>query len=358
MVSLSMTSQHIVGDGKHSLSGDYLITVRDFALSKGISASTLLHKSNISLDVLLNAPHRIGQTSMSRIGVNLVNALDNPLEASIEYGRSMAVNSHGDLGIAIQSTNNLLEGGNLLVQYFHTRSNSREIEVIPQQGFMHLRISPEASTKNIDDGKDVDEVAKFFFDFSILINIEGLGRLFLEKSTLQGRSIINIDTAEPAGFPFHMISDTIDVRFNQAHFELCVPMEWMSKPFLAANSELATVAANKCEDELKQLSSKSLEDEVRNRIRHSGDKKPTLEELASDFFMSASTLQRRLRDLDTTYQRIKDEERLAVARELLSQNTLSVEEISSRLGFSDASNFTKAFKSWTGQTPKSFRVTN
>ena len=38
-----------------------------------------------------------------------------------------------------------------------------------------------------------------------------------------------------------------------------------------------------------------------------------------------------------------------------AQDTLSVEEVGQRLGFSEVTNFRKAFRKWTGQSPGAFR---
>jgi AraC-like DNA-binding protein len=46
---------------------------------------------------------------------------------------------------------------------------------------------------------------------------------------------------------------------------------------------------------------------------------------------------------------------LEQARELLRQHTLSVEQVAERLGYSDVSNFGRAFRRWTGLTPAAFR---
>ena len=70
--------------------------------------------------------------------------------------------------------------------------------------------------------------------------------------------------------------------------------------------------------------------------------------------MSTATLQRRLKTEQGSYQQLKDEFRKKRARELLNQ-AVSIELIAEQLGYSDASNFAKAFKSWTGFPPSVYR---
>ena len=129
----------------------------------------------------------------------------------------------------------------------------------------------------------------------------------------------------------------------------------MFKPLAIENPELALAATDKCESELAELDSKDLIKEIRNRIRTAVDAKPTIDEMAAQLYMSTSTLQRRIKEQHTTYQKIKAEERIAEAKELLVNSNFTLEAISERLGFNNASNFNKSFKTSIGLSPKEFR---
>ena len=82
---------------------------------------------------------------------------------------------------------------------------------------------------------------------------------------------------------------------------------------------------------------------------------PRAEAMAEQLHLSPRTLHRRLADADVTYQEILDGIRRRLAVEFLERTSLSVEQIAERSGFSDVSNFRKAFKKWTGQSPSYFR---
>jgi AraC-like DNA-binding protein len=49
------------------------------------------------------------------------------------------------------------------------------------------------------------------------------------------------------------------------------------------------------------------------------------------------------------------EVRFETALRLMSDPTLRVIDVAYELGYTDASNFTRAFRSWTGLTPLEFR---
>ena len=77
--------------------------------------------------------------------------------------------------------------------------------------------------------------------------------------------------------------------------------------------------------------------------------------MADRLHVSARTLHRRLVEAGTSYQDILDDVRRRLAQEFLRDTALSVEEVAERTGFSDASNFRKAFRKWTGEQPAEFR---
>lgn len=342
--------QDVAGEGQNFLAGDYLAAIRDYALIKGLNVKALLAGSGFSMDTLLKPPSRVGEISMHRVGCNLVKELDDPITASIEYGRSLTLNVHGALGVAVQGAHNLLDASDLLVQYISTRSNIKEVLKVVYDEYISLRLTPRSYYT-----KGVDETVRFFFDFATLINFDSLGRLLLSGYDISGKCIINIDMPEPKDFPYHILVNTIDVRFNQPYFEICVPKEWMTKPITIGNPELALAATDKCESELAELDSKDLIKEIRYRIRKAVETKPTIEEMAAQLYMSTSTLQRRIKEQHTTYQKIKAEERMGEAKELLVSSNFTLEAISERLGFNNASNFNKSFKTSTGLSPKEFR---
>lgn len=83
---------------------------------------------------------------------------------------------------------------------------------------------------------------------------------------------------------------------------------------------------------------------------------PNAEEMAARLGLSVRSLHRRLAQQGRPYQGIVDDVRRSLASEFLINTTLSIEDIAGRVGFSEASNFRKAFRKWTGCTPTHFRA--
>lgn len=82
---------------------------------------------------------------------------------------------------------------------------------------------------------------------------------------------------------------------------------------------------------------------------------PELPEVAARLELHPQTLRRRLSAEGTTFKDIKNQLRRDTALHYLGKRGLSIEEIAHRSGFSESSAFIRAFKSWTGVTPYSYR---
>ena len=84
---------------------------------------------------------------------------------------------------------------------------------------------------------------------------------------------------------------------------------------------------------------------------------PNAQEIAVQLNISEQTLRRKLSAEGTSYQEIKDQLRYDLANKLLQSRTLSIAQISAYLNFSEPRAFTRAYKQWSGMTPKEFKQT-
>lgn len=81
----------------------------------------------------------------------------------------------------------------------------------------------------------------------------------------------------------------------------------------------------------------------------------TQQVIADALHVSLRTLQRRLAEEGTTYSSVLDETRSELATQHVKWSQLSIKEIGFLLGFSEPSNFARAFKRWTGVAPAVYR---
>lgn len=71
---------------------------------------------------------------------------------------------------------------------------------------------------------------------------------------------------------------------------------------------------------------------------------------------STRTVQRRLRQEDTSYRHVLEHTRAVLARHYLTQTKLTATEVAFLIGYDDPNSFYTAFRSWTGMTPQAVRA--
>lgn len=98
----------------------------------------------------------------------------------------------------------------------------------------------------------------------------------------------------------------------------------------------------------------SYADVVRARLRAAASM-PSFKDVVAELYLTARTLQRRLQDENTDFSTLLAEVRAERAREMIAHGGMANEEIAECPGFEDGSAFSRAFKSWTGQSPQAFR---
>jgi len=99
-----------------------------------------------------------------------------------------------------------------------------------------------------------------------------------------------------------------------------------------------------------------IEDLVHQIVAGSSGKDISIREVASLLCISPRTLSRKLRESGCTYGKLLRSVRRNKAFMLLKHTNLTVQEISTELGYKDASNFSRAFRLWTGLSPKTVRI--
>ena len=80
-----------------------------------------------------------------------------------------------------------------------------------------------------------------------------------------------------------------------------------------------------------------------------------LETLSAELGISPRTLQRRLSEEGQSFSELIRDVQEEVAKRLLIDSSLSIQEISSRVGFVTPASFSRAFHAWTGQSPRDYR---
>ena len=131
------------------------------------------------------------------------------------------------------------------------------------------------------------------------------------------------------------------------------------RPFLTENMGMWNFFNDELKTRLSELEkSASMSKRVKSVLMEllpSGNS--SMEQTAEKLAISKRTLQRRLNSEGTNFQTVLQKTRQELAHHYLTHSTLSVGEISFLLAFKDVNSFSRAFSTWTGNTPGQVRQT-
>jgi AraC-like DNA-binding protein len=85
---------------------------------------------------------------------------------------------------------------------------------------------------------------------------------------------------------------------------------------------------------------------------------PSMDAIAGKLGISRQTLFRKLKAEGVTFAGVLDELRYRLAADYLGARKVSVNETAYLVGFSEPAAFSRAFKRWTGSSPRAMRAAN
>lgn len=146
------------------------------------------------------------------------------------------------------------------------------------------------------------------------------------------------------------------IEFNASVGRMHFSEETLTAPLPHATPDVARATDAIAEQYLDTLDPKKVASQVRRLLVDllpSGKVDQDL--VSSRLNRSASTLQRQLQDEGVSYRDVLDSTRRRLAESYLKDRKYSHAQIAFLVGFSDQSNFSRAFKRWTSMSPKQFQ---
>lgn len=146
----------------------------------------------------------------------------------------------------------------------------------------------------------------------------------------------------------------VPVTFGSDHNAIMIDPSWLDLPLHSSNRYVFGVLSAHAQTLIDDLEAAT---DVRRRVErllapvlHKGD--PGMDAIARDLGMSRQTLYRRLKEEGVRYDVLLDDLRRRMALHYLDGRKVSVSETAYLVGFSEPSAFSRAFKRWTGRSPK------
>ena len=148
-----------------------------------------------------------------------------------------------------------------------------------------------------------------------------------------------------------------ELEFGADRTEVLLAPDTLDATPLQANPTAAALAEQQCNELASRMAGPgSTTRAVRHELLAVPGEFPPLAEVARRLHVSERGLRRRLAAEKASFRTVLDQVRETLARAYLRDTRLQIEEIAERLGYSDAANFTHAFRRWTGSAPGRFRA--
>lgn len=146
------------------------------------------------------------------------------------------------------------------------------------------------------------------------------------------------------------------VRFGQAWNAMRIDPAWTQLPIQLQPPYVFGILARHADALMEALrSARTVRGQVESLLMprlHTGE--AGVDEIAGRLAMSRQTLYRRLREEGASFAGVLDDLRRRLAVDYLSARRVSVNETAYLVGFSDPAAFSRAFKRWTGLSPRAY----
>ena len=310
-----------------------------------VDPAPLFARAGIELSVTHDPDARIPTRRMLDLWALAIEATGNPcigLHAARHFQPAML---HG-LGFAWLASDTLLDALGRLVRYSRLINSIVRFRIQEQPDTTALvAVIPDVFPNYVPAGVDLG-MAVFLHMCQITV-----GQKLLPSHVVLQRP-------EPPCSAEFTRTFGASIEYGAQDNRLCFDSESLSMPLKTANPELARINDQTVVDYLARFDQASIAMQVRSKIiEQLHDGIPKQESIADTLHISLRSLQRRLREEETSFKGLLEDTRQSLARQYLRENHRSIGEITYLLGFSEPSKFTRAFNRWTGHTPAELRDT-
>lgn len=326
--------------------GVYLLLLCNVMRGFGFEDEQLLRDLGVTRNDLLEPDNRI-TIATGHIAARRAVALAGERGLGLAYARTLNVTLHGSLGLMALSSPSVGAAIDATVRYLALRAPFLTASYEVRDDTAEVRLEPLA---------DVAELEVFVMETALVALAAILEQLL---GDMPEGVAVHMPVSPPAYYGRYKDSLPVPIIYNSDGWCLRGPAAAFDRAPRLADPAVAALAREQCELEYQRAfaGQKSLPQRVADHLRmcEEGESLPALERMADWLHLSARTFKRRLQEEGVTYRELVEAELYTRACHWLAEPRLGISEIAYRLGYTDVSNFSRAFKRWTGQTPREYR---
>lgn len=279
-----------------------------------------------------------------------------PYQLGLLIGISLSASSHGQLGFVGMCSQNFDEA---------LRLTKRFIPLVTPIFDLHYGVEADLAVISIIEKQPIPSSSYAFILGLLLGGIRAMSlallgtRLFnyLDRSTIQ--LTIQESEVDPV---WREAMSPLKFEYGAEQNRISFAQELVFVDLPLANKASLASALAVCEERMAQLQRKQeidnnpISTKVIRFLESTSRPYPSLEGVAEKFCVSPRTLHRQLQKEGSSYSKVLTHWKIDKAKQLLSNESLTIKEIAFELDYSDVSNFSAAFKKATEQTPSQYRM--
>lgn len=265
----------------------------------------------------------------------------------LHLGEEMGVEMLDVVGMMLSTAPNLREALRVLQQYSPLLTTMGEARLVEEGDSVRIVL------------RVLDEVAPIT-DFCVELAAAAfwhIGRRLVKgELRLQG---LNVRAPRP---PWHeeyarVLGEEVEFVFDAPENSIVLERRMLDLPMARHTPRLYQTLLDQA---ARRLAARPQPETTRASVlrlidEHMGTRLLDLSTIAIMMGMTPRTLQRRLKEENTTFQVIHDTRRQQLAQDMLVRD-IDIETIAATLGYSEPANFYRAFKAWTGLAPSEYRT--
>ena len=308
----------------------------------GIDPQAIFDKCGVPTQTTTDPMLRLTNDEIGRLFKASVEATSDP-SFGILVGQSMHPGNLHALGYALMASTSLRDYAQRLSDYYKIVSQSAEI-----------RVEENSNEFLIVTNVLAEDICWETHDAFITLQLRFI-RFIYNPAFKPLR--VELMRPEPAS-NLQKYHDNFDceISFGCPEIVIAIDPTLVDKALPGASKELAQMHDQTSAQYLKRMEKQDIINRVRTMIVEDlSSTAITKQRVADKLCMSPRSLQMKLAAKDTSFQEILDSTRESLALGYMEQSAISITEAAYLLGFSDVSNFTRAFKRWTNKSPREFR---
>jgi AraC-like DNA-binding protein len=330
-----------------TLPARYFSLALAYADDFGLPRRPLVRCAGLTRAQLAN-PDALLQISQFNDLVSAINAATGRTDLGFELGQRVTYRLHHRLGDAIEHCRNLDQAVRLCVRYFPVITPSYLMEYCRGPRLARIRFRPTVAMP-IETLTVMNETHAVSFH-----------RLGLRATPHRIPAYeIRLPMPRPAHASRYLQLAPARVRFEAGalpEVRIEVPSDFMDSAFRSHDPQLVTQRQVQLDRALRTaVDTGRYGDWLRMLLQHAEGCQLTLADAASALHMPAHTLARRLAAEDIEFRALSNEVRMERAADMLAGSEVPVATIATRLGYAHTSNFSNAFRSHTGVSPRQYR---